>query len=397
MLILERMNTALKKIKELGLERKIFSLKFLTPTTAIDKNGKQYLVLSSNNYLGLTHAPEVIKAASEAVSDNGSGSSGSRLTTGSSFPASELESELATFKHSEKALVFNTGYMTNLGLIYGLLTSEDVVFSDELNHASIIDGCRISRCKVVIYKHNDMAHLQKLLQENGATGQKFIITDGVFSMDGDLAKLPELVKLKEAFDACLIVDDAHGVGVIGNDGSGSAAHYNLLGKIDLQVGTLSKALAAEGGYVAGKEIFIDYLINKSRPFIFSTALAPSTLAAALAALKLLRSEPQKYLQPLRNNALLMRELLIKENFNVLAGSTPIIPVIIGDANLTMKFAKTLKDVGILVSGIRPPTVADGESRLRITVTAAHTEKELRQAAKTMGEVWRQINTTKEEG
>ncbi|WP_337366187.1 8-amino-7-oxononanoate synthase [Phascolarctobacterium sp.] len=383
-----RLQEELQQIRRQGLERKITDLHFLDPTQALDREGKKYLVLSSNNYLGLTHAQEVIAASRQAAASFGAGSTGSRLTTGGTFAASDLEKRLARFKHSESALVFNTGYMTNLGVLYGLLRAGDVVFSDELNHASIIDGCRISRCKTVVYKHNDMADLQRLLESEPVAGQRFIVTDGVFSMDGDIADLPTLVKLKERFDACLIVDDAHGVGVIGSDGSGTAAHYGLLGKIDLQIGTLSKALASEGGYVAGKKIIIDYLINRSRPFIFSTALSPAALAAADATLQLLETQPQKYLGVLWENSGLLRRLLSEEGLQVINGVTPIIPVMVGEAELTMKFAAGLREAGILVAGIRPPTVPQGESRLRVTVTAAHSESQLRQAAKVIGSVWR---------
>lgn len=392
-----RLTEELAQVKQQGLERKITDLHFSDPTQAVDRAGKNYLVLATNNYLGLTHAPEVIAASQAAVAAYGSGSSGSRLTTGGTFAASALEKQLALFKHTESALIFNTGYMTNLGVLYGLLQAGDVVFSDALNHASIIDGCRISRCRVVVYRHNDMADLQRLLRAEPVSGQRFIVTDGVFSMDGDIALLPELVRLKEQYDACLIVDDAHGVGVIGSDGSGTAAHYDLPGKIDLQVGTLSKALAAEGGYVAGKKVIIDYLINKSRPFIFSTALAPATVAAAAAALQLLQTQPQKYLGRLWANAALIRQLLTDAGLAVVPGATPIIPVLVGEAELTMRFAAKLRAAGILVSGIRPPTVPQGASRLRVTVTAAHSEQQLRLAAQTMGTIWRELTSIKEEG
>lgn len=386
----ERIAIELEQIRNSGLERKLTELHFLNPAQAVDRSGKKYLVMASNNYLGLTHAKEVIAASQNAAAAFGTGSSGSRLTTGSTFAASDLEKRLAEFKHSERALVFNTGYMTNLGVLYGLLKPGDVVFSDELNHASIIDGCRISRCKTVVYKHNDMTHLQSLLQSEQVTGQRFIVTDGVFSMDGDIADLPALVRLKEQFAACLIVDDAHGVGVIGNDGSGTAAYYGLQGKVDIQIGTLSKALASEGGYVAAKSNIIEYLINSSRPFIFSTALSPATLAAADAALQLLQTQAHKYLGLLWDNTVLMRSLLAEVGLQVIAGNTPIIPVMVGKADLTMEFANRLREEGILVSGIRPPTVPQGESRLRITVTAAHSEQQLHQAAQTIASVWQKL-------
>ena len=371
-----RIAKELAYISQAGLARRITELYFVNPAQAQDRTGKTYLVLASNNYLGFTHAPEVIEAASQAALKFGTGSSGSRLTTGGTFIESELEKRLEP--------------VPNFGVLYGLLQTGDVVFSDELNHASIIDGCRISRCKVVVYKHNDMADLQRLLETEIVTGQRFIVTDGVFSMDGDIADLPYLAVLKKQFNAFLIVDDAHGVGVIGNDGSGTASHYGLTDVIDLQVGTLSKALAAEGGYVAGKKILIDYLINRSRPFIFSTALAPATLAAANAALLLLQTQASKYLDSLRANSRLMRRLLLEGGLNVVEGITPIIPVVIGEAGLTMQFADRLKSKGILVSGIRPPTVPRGESRLRITVTAAHCEEQLRQAAQIITALWQEL-------
>ena len=382
----EELKAELALIEERGLTRKIKNLRFLDPVRAIDEAGKEYLVFSSNNYLGLTHAPEVIEAAKEA-NDYGTGSGGARLTTGGHFEASILEKKLADFKHTEKALIFNTGYMTNLGVLYGLVKHKDVVFSDELNHASIIDGAKISKATVKVYKHADAADLERLLREDATEGNRFIVTDGVFSMDGDIAPLPALVKLAEKYGATLIVDDAHAVGVIGDDGSGTAAHFGLQGKIDLQVGTMSKALAAEGGYVAGKGIFIDYLINKSRPFIFSTALAPAPAAAAVAALDLLRRNKETYLQRLWSNTVLMRELLNGAGIPLVEGETPIIPIMVGEAGLASEIAGALAAKGILISAIRPPTVAQGQSRLRLTVTAAHTEEQLTHAAKLIIEVW----------
>ena len=287
--------------------------------------------------------------------------------------------------------------MTNLGVLYALVKPGDVVFSDELNHASIIDGCRIARAKVVVYRHNDMQHLEELLKTTPVTGVRFIVTDGVFSMDGDIANLPQLVELKEKYNACLIVDDAHAAGVIGSDGSGTAAYYNLQGKVDVQIGTLSKALAAEGGYVAANSVIIEYLINKARPFIFSTAMPDMVTAAALAALRLLKAQPQKYLGRLKENTLLMRRLLKEEGLDVIDGVTPIVPVLIGSTRQTMQVMAALMDEGIMVSGIRPPTVPEGTSRLRVTVTAAHTAEEIEFAAHIMGKIWRQLNENVKEG
>lgn len=382
----EELKAELDLIEKRGLTRKIKNLRFLDPVRAVAEDGKEYVVFSSNNYLGLTHAPEVIEAAKEA-NNYGTGSGGARLTTGGHFEAGILEKKLADFKHTEKALIFNTGYMTNLGVLYGLVKHKDVVFSDELNHASIIDGAKISKATVKVYKHADVADLERLLKEDATEGNRFIITDGVFSMDGDIAPLPALVKLAEKYEATLIVDDAHAVGVIGDDGSGTAAHFGLQGKVDLQVGTMSKALAAEGGYVAGKKIFIDYLINKSRPFIFSTALAPAPAAAAAAALDLLIKNKETYLQRLWSNTVRMRQLLEDACIPLVEGETPIIPIMVGEASLASEIAGALATKGILISAIRPPTVAQGQSRLRLTVTAAHTEEQLAHAADLIIKVW----------
>ncbi len=382
----EELKAELDLIEKRGLTRKIKNLCFLDPVRAVAEDGKEYVVFSSNNYLGLTHAPEVIEAAKEA-NNYGTGSGGARLTTGGHFEAGILEKKLADFKHTEKALIFNTGYMTNLGVLYGLVKHKDVVFSDELNHASIIDGAKISKATVKVYKHADVADLERLLKEDATEGNRFIITDGVFSMDGDIAPLPALVKLAEKYEATLIVDDAHAVGVIGDDGSGTAAHFGLQGKVDLQVGTMSKALAAEGGYVAGKKIFIDYLINKSRPFIFSTALAPAPAAAAAAALDLLIKNKETYLQRLWSNTVRMRQLLEDACIPLVEGETPIIPIMVGEASLASEIAGALATKGILISAIRPPTVAQGQSRLRLTVTAAHTEEQLAHAADLIIKVW----------
>ena len=382
----EELKAELDLIEKRGLTRKIKNLRFLDPVRAVAEDGKEYVVFSSNNYLGLTHAPEVIEAAKEA-NNYGTGSGGARLTTGRHFEAGILEKKLADFKHTEKALIFNTGYMTNLGVLYGLVKHKDVVFSDELNHASIIDGAKISKATVKVYKHADVADLERLLKEDATEGNRFIITDGVFSMDGDIAPLPALVKLAEKYEATLIVDDAHAVGVIGDDGSGTAAHFGLQGKVDLQVGTMSKALAAEGGYVAGKKIFIDYLINKSRPFIFSTALAPAPAAAAAAALDLLIKNKETYLQRLWSNTVRMRQLLEDACIPLVEGETPIIPIMVGEASLASEIAGALAEKGVLISAIRPPTVAQGQSRLRLTVTAAHTEEQLAHAADLIIKVW----------
>ncbi|MBR6060882.1 MAG: 8-amino-7-oxononanoate synthase [Spirochaetales bacterium] len=371
--------------------RQISDLRMLSATRGLDSSSKEYIVFSSNNYLGLSHNPSVIEAAKNAA-QFGTGSTGSRLTSGAGYELSQLEYSLAAFKHTEAAIVFNTGYMTNLGVIYALADKDCIIFSDELNHASIIDGCRISRAKVVIYRHCDMAHLESLLQDTpiSPTGQRFIITDGVFSMDGDIAPLPELVRLRSQYDACLIVDDAHAVGVIGSTGRGSAEYCGIDNGIDIQIGTLSKALGAEGGYAAASRQICDYLINKSRPFIFSTALPPSVAAAADQALHILTENGSELINTLHERTVLMRNMLTEADLPIINGTTPIIPILCGEESRTLKLAQLCREDGILLSAIRPPSVPVGSSRIRLTVTAAHSAEEIQTAANIIIKNWRRL-------
>ena len=386
-----RIQAEMEEVRSSGLTRQITDLSFIDAVRAKNRQGKEYLVFSSNNYLGFTFHPKVREAAARAVQKYGSGSTGARLTTGGVFGASVLEQELAAFKHAEAALLFNTGYMTNVGVLYGLAKPGDIIFSDALNHASIIDGCRISKAKIIVYQHNDMQDLEQKLKEHPAPHEdcvRFIVTDGVFSMDGDICNLPELVRLKEAHHCLLLVDDAHAVGVIGAAGAGTASHYHLEGCVDLQVGTLSKSLASVGGYVAADEAIITYLQNKSRPFIFSTFLSPGDIAAAQTALAILRQEGPAYLQRLRSNTAYVRESLTAAGLPVIPGETPIIPLVVGDAAKAHAIDFALRERGILISAIRPPTVAPGASRLRLTVTAAHTREQLDTMLYGMLQVWR---------
>ena len=389
----------LEELENNDLRRTVDDLRFISSTKAIDKNNKEYLVFGTNNYLGLTHHPQVIKASKEA-NEYGTGSTGSRLTTGASFEARELENNISEFKNVESTLIFNTGYMTNLGVIYALTKENDVIFSDQLNHASIIDGTRISKAKVRVYKHKDTKDLENLILdeiESNNDGNLFIVSDGVFSMDGDIAPLPELVEIADKYNCTLIIDEAHATGVIGKTGKGTVEYYkdktgiDLTESVDLQIGTLSKALASEGGFVCGKQVYIDYLINKSRPFIFSTALSPATIASANAALNLLKENSEEYLNNLNSNTSLMRELLTNAGLNIVDGETPIIPIIIGPADLANKISKELEKEGILVSAIRPPSVPKGESRLRLTVMATHTKEEIEYTATKIIEIWNMLN------
>lgn len=367
---------ALEGIRAAGQFRRISDLRLVSASRGVDRAGKEFLVFNSNDYLGMTHEPEVIEA-SRAALQWGTGSGGARLTSGASFEMSDLEEALARFKHKEAALIFNTGYMTNLGVLYALAGPQDVIFSDSLNHASIVDGCRISRSSVMVYGHSDMADLSRKLEETPCSGQRFIVTDGVFSMDGDVA-LPDLVRLKKKYGACLIVDDAHATGAIGKTGHGTAEYWGMDG-IDIQVGTLSKALGAEGGFAAVSREIIDFLRNRSRPFIFSTAIGPATAAAALRALELLEAELDRYVGRLRRNTALMRRLLTEAGLPVLPGDTPILPIVMGGEEETVAYAAACREAGLLLSAIRPPSVPKGTSRIRLTVTAAHTEEEIRQA------------------
>ena len=290
--------------------------------------------------------------------------------------------------------------MTNLGVIYALTKENDVIFSDQLNHASIIDGTRISKAKVKVYKHKDTKDLENLILDelkSNNDGNLFIVSDGVFSMDGDIAPLPELVEIADKYNCTLIIDEAHATGVIGKTGKGTVEYYkdktgiDLTDSVDLQIGTLSKALASEGGFVCGKQVYIDYLINKSRPFIFSTALSPATIASANAALNLLKENSEEYLNNLNSNTSLMRELLTNAGLNIVDGETPIIPILIGPADLANKISKELEKEGILVSAIRPPSVPKGESRLRLTVMATHTKEEIEYTATKIIEIWNMLN------
>ena len=385
----------LEELENNDLRRTVDDLRFISSTKAIDKNNKEYLVFGTNNYLGLTHHPQVIKASMEA-NEYGTGSTGSRLTTGASFEARELENNISEFKNVESTLIFNTGYMTNLGVIYALTKENDVIFSDQLNHASIIDGTRISKAKVKVYKHKDTKDLENLILDelkSNNDGNLFIVSDGVFSMDGDIAPLPELVEIADKYNCTLIIDEAHATGVIGKTGKGTVEYYkdktgiDLTESVDLQIGTLSKALASEGGFVCGKQVYIDYLINKSRPFIFSTALSPATIASANAALNLLKENSEEYLNNLNSNTSLMRELLTNAGLNIVDGETPIIPILIGPAELANKISKELEKEGILVSSIRPPSVPKDMSRLRLTVIATHTKEEIEYTAKKIIEIW----------
>lgn len=343
--------------------------------------GRKILMFASNSYLDLAADARIKQAAAEAAQKWGAGSGGSRLTTGNTALHEALEHKLAQFKGTEAALVFNTGYMANVGIISALCNSDSVIFSDEYNHASIIDGCRLAKSKIVVYKHNDMQDLEaKILATPCSRG--LIVSDAVFSMDGDIVNLPELVALGKKYHLLTMIDEAHATGVIGKTGHGSVEYFGNVARPDILMGTLSKALGAEGGYACSSKVIIEYLKNKARSFIFATSQAPATLAAALRAIEVLEAEPQRA-QALQHNVDFFLNALHNEGVEA-ASPTAIIPIIIGDEATALKLADELLANGVLAPAIRYPTVAKGTARLRIALMATHTEAELQHTAQLIG-------------
>lgn len=370
---------AQKKIQQLYRNTKEISS---AQAAHIIYQGQNQLMLASNDYLGLIDHPEVKEAAKEAINIYGVGSGGSRLTTGTLPLHNQLETALASFKHTEKALIFNTGYMANVGIISALGIKDSIIFSDELNHASIIDGCRLSHAKTVVYKHNDMKDLAEKLQEHAGC-QGLIVTDAVFSMGGDIAPLPDIMALAEQYHVLTMVDEAHATGVIGVTGRGIAEHFGLKRQPDVLMGTLSKALATEGGYVCGSQLLIDYLRNTARSYIFSTSLSPAVLAAATKALELLENQPSMVHQ-LQENTRIFCKTLQQEGIEA-HSDTAIVPIVLHDEELALRVAEELNRQNIFISPIRYPTVPKGQAMLRAALMATHTPEELCQAAHTIGQ------------
>lgn len=348
---------------------------------------QEQILLASNSYLDLANVDELKQAMAQAVLEWGTGSGGARLTTGNKTPHQELEEFIAKFKGEESAITFNTGYMANVGTISALCGKNDFVFSDELNHASIIDGIRLSRAKCFVYKHNDMADLVRVIKEakseqdakqDARTFRGLIVTDAVFSMDGDLANLPELLRIAKENDCLLMIDEAHATGVLGKTGRGLAEHYGCA-HADVTVGTLSKAVAAEGGFVAGKQQLIDFLRNKARSFIFTTAMAPAVAAAACNNLRYIDAHPER-VQNLRDNVKFFCEALQYEGVKVEQSPSAIVPIVIGDEARALEISAKLQNAGILIPAIRYPTVAKGQARLRASLMATHTHEQLQTAA-----------------
>jgi 8-amino-7-oxononanoate synthase len=338
-------------------------------------NGREVALFCTNDYLGLAMHPEVISAAKQA-SENGFGAGSAPLISGHTRYYENLQREIADFKSTGSSLLFGSGYLANTGIIPAIAKEGDIIFSDRLNHASIIDGCRLSGAEVNIYGHNDHAGLKKLLSEKSGYKKRLIVTESVFSMDGDIAPLPEIVRLAEEYNALLMIDEAHSTGVLGSTGRGIFEHFKLsTGTEVIQMGTLGKALGSYGAFAAGNAETIDMLINNARSFIFSTALPSSACAASSAALKVLQDEPER-LSRLHDNARLLRDGLKKSGFKVTGGGTPIIPVIVGGAEAAVKLSGALLDAGFYAPAIRPPTVPEGECRIRFTVSAAHEPSEI---------------------
>ena len=347
-------------------------------------DGKQVINLASNNYLGLCNHPKLREAAIAATQKYGVGSGAVRTIAGTMRIHMELEEKIAAFKGVEACVVFQSGFAANAGTVSSILGKEDFILSDELNHASIIDGARLSRAKIKVFRHKDVGHAEELLKEiENEPGRKLVITDGVFSMDGDIGPVGELAALCEKYGAIMMVDDAHASGVLGRNGRGSVDHFHCTGSVDVQVGTLSKAIGALGGYVCGSRDLIDYLYHRARPFLFSTSHPPSVAASCIAAFDLLESEPERIDRLWTNTSYFQGELKAA-GFNIggqttPASETPITPIIIGDGRKTMDFSRALFDAGLMATGIAFPTVPDGKARIRCIMTSEHTRPQIDQA------------------
>jgi 8-amino-7-oxononanoate synthase len=371
----------LQELKELGLYRRMRMISGPQgPRVVLD--GKPVLLLCSNNYLGLADHPRVREAAADAAMRWGVGSGASRLVSGTMTVHRRLEERLADFKRTSAALLFGSGYLANLGVIPALAREGEVVFSDELNHASIIDGCRLARAETFVYRHADVEHLAWGMREAEGRGS-LVVTDSVFSMDGDVAPLAEIVELAHHHGVRVAVDEAHGTGCLGPDGRGAVAEAGVEDEVDVVIGTLSKALGAYGAFVACDQALAQLLVNTARPFIFSTAPPPPAVAGALAALELLSEQPQR-VEKLQANGDALRDELAREGFEVAGSTTQIVPLVIGDAKQAMRICELAIERGVFAQAIRPPTVPEGTSRLRLAVMASHSRAELREAAQVLG-------------
>lgn len=360
----------LEDLKEQGLFREMKEISGMQgPVVAIDD--REVILLSSNNYLGLASHPEVIKAQIEAAKEFGAGASASRLISGNMALHERLEKKIADFKGTEAAIIFTTGYMANIGTISALVGEKDIVICDKLNHASIIDGARLSGATLRTYPHKNLERLKDILKKGTSYKKKLIVTDGVFSMDGDIAPLPELVRIAQNYDAILMLDDAHATGVIGKNGKGTCEHFGIKQGVSVQMGTFSKALGNLGGFVAGSKSLIDYIRNKARSFIYSTALPPAIVNGSIKAIEIIERD-SNLREKLWSNVAKFRDALLKLDFNIMETESQIIPIRTQDASLTMKAAEFLLKNGIFAPGIRPPTVPKAKCRIRTSLMATHT-------------------------
>jgi glycine C-acetyltransferase len=381
-------------IEDLKVKHLYFKLKVLEgeqkPIAKFD--GKEVINLSSNNYLGLTTHPRLRRAAIDATRKFGVGSGAVRTIAGTMKMHIDLEEQIARFKKAEACVVFQSGFTANAGTVSAILGKEDLVISDELNHASIIDGCRLSRATIKVFKHKDAADCERVLQESKDwNGKKLLISDGVFSMDGDIADLPALCDLAEKYGCIMMVDDAHASGVLGSRGRGTIDHHNCHGRVDIQVGTLSKAIGSVGGYVCGSRDLIDFLQQRARPFLFSTSHPPSVTASCQSAFELLDSEAgDKLIKKLWANTKFFKRRLKKLGFNTGKSETPITPIMVGDAAKAFQFSQELFDEGVFAGAIGFPTVPEGKARLRTIVTATHKRADLERAAETIERVGKRL-------
>ena len=355
----------------------------------VEIQGKRLLNLSSNNYLGIAGHPLLKTAAIQAVQQLGCGATSARLIVGNYKLYDQVEKDLARFKDTEAALIFNSGYTANLGIISALVGRGDIIISDKTNHASIIDGIRLSTAKFLRYKHADMVDLERCLKKAEGYRLKLIITDSVFSMDGDLAPLPAIVELKEKYGAVLMIDEAHGSGIFGENGRGLAEFYKVTDRVEITMGTLGKAFGCSGAYVAGRKVLIDYLRNKARSFIFTTGLPPPVLASVQAALQVVQQENWRREEVLAKAAW-VRSDLTEAGFKLLNSQSQIIPILVGDNAATLEFSSRLFDVNILAMAVRPPTVPLNAARLRLTVMATHSNEELAGAVKHLKQIGREL-------
>ena len=382
------LNTELTSIKEQGLYRKLRILEGEAAARATFDH-QSVVNLSSNNYLGLATHPKLKQAALDAVAKFGVGSGAVRTISGTMEMHMELERRLAAFKHVESVVVFQSGFAANAGTVSAVLTKDDVVVSDELNHASIIDGCRLSRAAIKVFPHKDVDAARKILKELPTSQRKILITDGVFSMEGDLGPLPELCTIAEEYGAIMMVDDAHASGVFGKNGCGTVDHFMCHGRVDIQVGTLSKAVGVLGGYVAGTGALVDFLYHRARPFLFSTSHPPAVTAACIAALDVLESEPQ-WIEQLWDNTRFFKAGLQSLGFNTGLSESPITPVIVGEAATAARMSDALFAQGVFAQSIGFPTVARDQARLRTIVAATHTQTDLQYALDMFARVGREL-------